>query len=177
MKSRWLLLAVVGGAVLGSAATFVYSADKSGANANVPELKILDSFVGEWQGDFSGRNGNPVSTTSTTEWVLDGRFLLTKNAANLQRGKLEFMTLWGYDAAKKKYHRWVFTSMGTSLEELGTWDPDQQKFTFESVGLTDGSATAVTKIVDANTRTWSYVFRNKEGQVSGEVHGTNTRRQ
>lgn len=148
----------------------------SGPDPKIPELAVLEQFAGKWSGQFSGRTGQATNVEGTSEWILGGSFLQTRNVADSPTGKTESMTLWTYDPRKKCYRRWVFLSGGVALEESGQWDAGQQKFTFDVTGIQDVSVTATARVVDPDTRAWTYLIKNKDGQVTGEIHGTNTRR-
>lgn len=177
VKARSIALTLVG-AALGAGGVWVYGqAVAAGPNGQVPELKALEAFAGKWQGEFAGRNGGAsTNVEGTAEWVLDGRFLLTKNVNSSQRGQSETLTYWTYDTRAKCYKRWVFTSFGIVFQEEGQWDDNQQKFAFNVTGLGDGSGIATARVIDPDTRQWSYVFKNKDGQITAEISGTNRRR-
>ena len=178
MRRVAIILSLAVGIVVGSSTTWVYSAVvNAGANPEVPQLKVLDSFVGKWKGEFHGKGSEQqTKIEGVSEWVLNGRFLLTKNTVTGQNGN-ESWTMWTYDPKASQYRRWLFTSSGLVMTQRGQWNESTKEFTFmvETEPSADNTVTATTKIVDENTREWTYLFKDQSGKVTGEVIGTNVR--
>jgi len=173
-----VLLALLVGIVIGSSSTWVHSAALYlGPDPKVPELGVLDSFVGEWKGDFAGRGSEQrTQMVGDSQWVLNGRFLLTKNRI-IGGDQSESWTIWTYDTRDHQYRRWVFTSSGLVMSQRGSWNDTTKEFVFtvDKEPAFNGTITATTKIVDDRTRAWSYLFKDQAGKETGEIKGTNTR--
>jgi hypothetical protein len=92
------------------------------------------------------------------------------------RPKLCGLNLMTYDAGRHAYRAWQFLPNGTATEAVGVWDAAEHTFTWTARDASSGSTT-VTKASFAKegVESWSIVTTNRDGQVTMNVSGTNTR--
>ena len=152
---------------------------------DVPELKVLNHYVGRWTGELTTK---PVGTvpggtskgSSQSEWVHDGRFV--RQTWTLDGGptfpKMSGSTMMTYDPGRKTYRGWTFFSNGHTSESTGTWDARTRTMTWSArdahTGLT--TTTTATFTADGTTEQWTIVEKDRAGKVVGDTSGTNTRK-
>jgi hypothetical protein len=63
------------------------------------------------------------------------------------------------------------------MSQRGSWNDTAKEFSFtvDKEPAFNGTITATTKVVNENTRDWSYLFKDQAGKETGEIKGTNTR--
>jgi hypothetical protein len=149
------------------------------------ELKMLDAFVGKWQGtgeaDFSGLD-QMLKTTGESEvtWEGDGWYLVERGTYHMEElGDTQGIGIWTYDTKAKKFRTvWVDTMGGAGHgtarhdKETGTWHMKMTNHT--PWGKTTAKGTV--KFTDPNTMEWTY----KEYAMAGlmktmEMTGTSKR--
>ena len=82
-----------------------------------------------------------------------------------------------YDPARKVYRSWTFLSDGSAGEIEGRWDAKARVMT--SVGRKDANGGFSTTTADFSTvgvEKWRIVYSDKNGKVTSELAGTNTRK-
>src|SRR5579872_6588365 len=90
--------------------------------------KMLAKFTGNWTATVTmwmQPGAQPVSSTAscTSEMILGGRYLQSKNSGNFMGQPFEGIGLAGYDNAKKAFVSSWIDNMGTGLMTMtGTWD-------------------------------------------------------
>ncbi len=152
-----------------------------GPAKDVPELQILNNYLGEWDVEVTSKNalfavGQCVGQASAT-WTLDGRFLQqTSSLAPANDSKLWKTTiLMTYDEKRKTYRMWRFLSSGHVTEAIGSWDSKTRTMTstYEDGDLT---VTFTSQFSENGIEQWSLVMTDKKGSVFGRITGKNTRR-
>ncbi len=107
----------------------VISADETGPAKDVPELQILQNYVGNWDVKVTGNEF--TRGEDTAHWILGGRFLeqscfiVSENGTN----RVEITTLYTFDATKKTYRSWTFLSTGATSQADMTWDETTKTMT------------------------------------------------
>lgn len=156
-----------------------------GPAGEVPELRVLGHYVGDWgdamtikpSGDFS--KGVKVEGTAKGEWTLGGRFL--RQTWEMKAGDglpaMTGTTLMTFDPGRKAYRNWAFYSSGAAVESVGTWDEAAKTMTWTHRDPESGR-TSVTKaaFAEEGVENWSIVEKDRAGAVVGEFIGKNTRR-
>ncbi len=88
------------------------------------ELKYLDAFVGNWEGEGEAKMAGldevmKTSGTSETTWEGDGWYLVGRNIYSMgEMGEMKGLETWTYDTHSKKYRStWVdsYGSVGTGI--------------------------------------------------------------
>jgi len=149
----------------------------AGPSPEVPELKNLDHYAGQWEDEIAGRPN--VRRTELGEWILDGRFLRqswTSESAD-DAPPAHGLTLMTFDAVGKVYRSWAFLATGTVIENEGTWDAITKTFTWGH-RLVPTSETVITKasFTDDAVQAWSIVKTDNRDKVVREVTGRSIRR-
>src|SRR5262245_26718344 len=105
--------------------------EADGPSDKVPELKVLDHYVGDWDVEFTSKDANLGKTKSSAKWVVGGRFveqycdIIDSNGAVAASLK----TLFTFDTKKNAYRSWVFISDGNVMEADGVWDDKAKTLT------------------------------------------------
>jgi Protein of unknown function (DUF1579) len=145
-----------------------------------PELKVLERFVGTWEVETKvvTSEGKPkdvqLKGVATVEWILGGRFLEFRIRS--KPGPLEDLQLTTYDAAKKTYRHWYFSSEGVADESTGKWDEEGNTMTWKA-DFDDGKTLVNTiRFTDRDTQAWKLVVKDRANKVVTEMQGKMTRR-
>ena len=166
------VISLAGLAAIGFAAFLTQSAFAEYPDNGPAELRALDSLIGDWKVEMTiGPNPDVRTVEMSSQWTLGKRYVLSKSKSEND----ELMTLWTFDPAMKVYRRWFFFSSGTTLHEVGHWDPVKQTFEFQSADPNQGLNTVSTiKIVDKDTKRWSVTLKANDG-TTVTAKGTTTR--
>jgi hypothetical protein len=166
--------------LLGLCGTFQYAAGVADQDSAKPaELKVLDRLVGNWQEEEISKPAEwtpkeeRTKSTSTTEWVLGGRFVQMKERGN---DNLEVVQMITYDVDKKVYRRWRFTSGGTATETTGKWDEDSKTLTWTGTLAKDISFVSRWKMTSKDTMEGAAIAKDGSGKVYLDVASKSTRR-
>jgi hypothetical protein len=156
-----------------------------GPAKDVPELQVLEHWVGTWDDDVTFKpnadlpKGRHAKGSVTAEWILDGRFV--QQIATLQPDDaapaMKVMMLMTYDARKKVYRSWMFFSSGVVRELEGQWDAKSRTMTSTSCDAqTGGTMTITATFAEDGVERWTIVEKDRDAKVLAEIAGTNTRR-
>lgn len=138
-----------------------------GPASDVPELKVLDQFVGKWEG--TGQDGQ--KSVSENEWTLNGRFIKQEYTTG---EKTKGMIMRGYSPGLKKYVMTVFDSTGTALMMLG--DLNEETKTLTCSGDLDNGVKLTFTSTFPNSDTEAYTITvTVNGDVVNEFKGENHR--
>ncbi|MDR3404640.1 MAG: hypothetical protein P4L99_19210 [Chthoniobacter sp.] len=148
-----------------------------GPSADVPELKELHHYAGQWEDEIAGRPD--VRRTELGEWILGGRFLRQSwsTESNDSAPSAHGMTLMTFDTERNVYRSWAFLATGSVIENDGMWDAATKTFTWGR-RVAGSSETVITKAsfaADA-AQSWSIVKTDEHGKVTREVVGRSIRR-
>ncbi len=154
---------------------------EDGPSADVPELKALEYYAGDWDVVIAPNQPNepsPAKGRSKATWTMKGRFLEQAGTLKLTDGQpdLEMTSLMTYDSKKKVYRMWTFVSNGTTTEAEGTWNATAKTMT--SLTKPDENGQTTTIVADFSTvdvERWKFIIKDRAGQVQAEVKGQNNR--
>ena len=144
-----------------------------------PELKVLDKLIGDWDFKMVSKvaewtpNEVQVTGTLTREWILDGRFVQEKGK---QSDGVEALVTFTYDAGRKAYRSWHFSSTGLISQSQGKWDEASESLLFQSDMDNGMTATSTLHIIDNDTHEWTAIVKDKAGKVFFDGGGKCTRR-
>lgn len=144
----------------------------------IPELKALAHYVGEWDTVTTSKDPPFAKGTSSTKWVLDGRYIQQEWAAQDKDGKTVATgtMLATYDTDKKAYRLWTFMSDGSAAEATGTWDAKTKVLTCTTAKDANGLTTKTVADFSADgAQTWAITVTDGTGKVVFELAGKNTR--
>jgi len=148
-----------------------------GPSPEVPELKELNHYMGQWEDEISGRP--EMRRTEVGEWILDGRFLRQSwfTESNDGNPPARGLTLMTFDTRAKVYRSWAFLATGSVIENEGTWDPTSQTFTWGH-RLRETAETIITtaSFPSENSQAWLIVKTDENQKVVREVTGRSIRR-
>jgi len=149
-----------------------------GPSPEVPELKNLDHYTGQWEDEIAGHPD--VRRTEFGEWILNGRFLRqswSSESTDEDTPAAHGLTLMTFDTVSKVYRSWAFLATGSVIENEGVWDPITKTFTWGH-RLPATAETVITKasFADDATQAWSIVKTDERDKVVREVAGRSIRR-
>jgi hypothetical protein len=173
MQSTYWRLSFLG-AVLLAIACPVLSAEPP---LDSPEQKVLDQWGGKWRTTYKlpKAEWTPVEKTGTAELtttrVVGGRFVQEKSEhSDKSSGSLIFT----YDAQKKCYRGWWFSSAGNSNESTGEWDDRTKTMTWMS--KQEAITTTTThRVVDADNTEWAVLVKDGAGKSLFRMEGKSVR--
>ena len=175
MKTLLNLVAVV--AILGT--TAVGHADGPGAKS--PELQVLDRYVGTWDETvvIKPAQWTPEKTTSSTtttrQWILNGRMIENKGAWTPED---EFLHLMTYDEKTNEYRQWYYDKDNLAPQvSHGKWNAATQTFTFTGTPGDGIKSSSQQHFVDKNTFTWTMVAKDAAGKVVLDMEGKCVRKE
>lgn len=131
VKQLCILLAFV------SAAAWTVTAD---SEKQLNDEEVLDKWLGMWRYHLVSESAawSPIpgehSGTSSTEWILDGRFQQTSSKDD----GTETREIRRYDAKTNTYHKWTFNSYGSDSFWTGGWDEESSTMTWQYVDFGPG---------------------------------------
>lgn len=142
-----------------------------------PEQKVLDQWVGKWQATYKVPKAEwtPEEKTGTaaltTTRVVGDRFVQEKSEHSDKSSGSLILT---YDAQKKRYRGWWFSSAGHANESTGEWDDRTRTMTWTSE---EGSITTTTthRVVDADNTEWAVLAKDRDGRILFRMEGHNVR--
>lgn len=149
MKSKFsvIVLVVVGVTAFLAGVAFSGEGDQEKPETKVAEappppkeLEALEAFAGGWKSVVEflpamlGQAGKGASH-STSEWVLDHRFLMTMGTTISSFGTYEHISLMTYDPMMKSYRSFTFDNQGMYDVATVTHEPDTNTWTMISEGF------------------------------------------
>jgi hypothetical protein len=155
----------------------VVRADENGPSKDVPELQVLQNYVGTWDVKVTG--DEVASGVDTARWILGGRFLEQSGFVVSENGtnRVEVTTLYTFDTTKKVYRSWSFLSTGNTSQAEMTWDARIKTMTSVTRPNADGVRSAITAdFSESGKERWKFVFTDRAGKAVGEMSGVNTLR-
>jgi hypothetical protein len=176
MGNRVLLAGLSAIVLWGLGAASGAAPDKSGGPAkDIPELKMLDRYVGEQQGTITDDKGSQKTSTGSSQWVASGHILLTKYKIS---DGTEGVILRTYDRHAKVY-RFVQMDSACNGEPLvleGTWDEPSKTFTYKPKEASTGAAALVhtSTFKDDGSEVWSFTLKDAESKVTLKISGVAT---
>lgn len=154
---------------------FVLSPDRTLLNAPAnAEQKVLDRWLGNWQTTYKQLKPEEKSGTAETltTRVIGGQFVQEAAAHSDKSFSRSTIT---YDAEKKTYRSWWFSSTGQTDESTGTWDADKKTMTWHSTTIGDAKTTVKQHFKDDDTIEFDVVAKDRAGRVVFHMEGKNVR--
>jgi hypothetical protein len=148
-----------------------------GQASDVPELKVLDRWSGDWifEATFEKTKSQPegghFTGTMATKWSLRNRWLESKAVTDV----VEALVLQTYDLQKRAYGCWMHISEGGTVEFIGTWDAASNTLTYKPAHAGGPNASATMKFVDADHAEWELMEKDASGAVANHQHVKLTR--
>ncbi len=99
-----------------------------GHDPAIPELAVLEQFVGTWKAHI-GQSDQVID--SRRSWALGGRFL--KHEFSHAGGQLQGTIYRGYDQRNNRYTLTFLDSQGNVSLLVGEWNQEQKLFHFEAI--------------------------------------------
>jgi hypothetical protein len=148
--------------------------ERKKSRACPPHLKALEAYSGTWDTETINKvsewNPKEVRTTGrvTNEWVLDGRFMLTKARESTGSEGIQLRTC---DDWNKPFRAWHFDSKGSAVSSAGTWDAEARTMTWK--GDLGNGITGTNRVRFAGTDSieWKLVAKNGAGKVFLDMEG------
>lgn len=138
------------------------------------ELKVLDRFVGTWQGktvstDDSGKETS-LEDEAKMRWILGGSYIEDKIGDTLYG-------LWTFDAEDEVYRAWYFMP-GSHKPVIFTmkWNPEQTAFAGSSDLGNGVTMTTKHRFIGKDKFEWEAVVKDASGTVVAKHEGTKTRK-
>lgn len=133
------------------------------------EVKKLEPFTGAKEVEFIHRpsvaspQGGTFKTVSSGEWILDGRFVLSRSGV----GDKESLFVSGYDTQKQAF-RYVRMGFNGELEEnIGQWSEATKSFEWKGVGGPPGLTRTSTSRLIGNGAIETHILTKAQ---DGKVH-------
>ncbi len=175
MKRLWAVCWVLA-AIVGQAAAI---ADGNEPAKDVPELQVLQHYLGTWDVEVTTKSSDFTKGESTARWILGGRFreqtgfMLSNDGTN----RAEVTTLFTFDTNKQTYRSWMFVSNGSVSQAEMTWDAKSKTMTSVSRPTADGVRSTVTAdFSEPGKERWKFDFTDRDGKPVGKLSGVNTLR-
>ncbi|MEP6673216.1 MAG: hypothetical protein ABJF10_28965 [Chthoniobacter sp.] len=147
-----------------------------GPSTDVPELKELHHYAGQWEDEIAGRPD--ARRTELGEWILNGRFLRQSWSTESNDGAppAHGLTIMTFDTERKVYRSWAFLATGSVIENEGVWDAITKTFTWgHRVPESAGTVITKTSFAADATQSWSIVKTDEHDKVIREVAGRSIR--
>ncbi|MBM4072255.1 MAG: DUF1579 domain-containing protein [Planctomycetes bacterium] len=146
-----------------------------GGAAPPEELKVLAPLVGQWTTKSEGRPslqskaGFTATGEMTGQWLHNRHFIRLEGKFAGARYREEATVLYSYDAKKKAYRRWLFTSAGLATESLGQWDAEKLTMTWKPLDLPPNVSASVVDVIAKDRFTTTLQIKRDDGQVLRDV--------
>jgi len=101
-----------------------------------PEHKVFEPSIGKWKTVVKswGGPGDPVVSegTAESEWILGGRFIMSRYHGTMMGQPFEGFEVIGYDRKAGTYEGYWLDTMSTAFYPMtkGTWDEASKTLTF-----------------------------------------------
>ena len=157
---------------------------EDGPSKDVPQLKVLDYYTGQWESTFSIPSpDDPTQVLKfkgkvTVKWILGGRFVQQTGIykAGENEAPISFTTLYTYDVKKQAYRNWSFNSSGESSESEGKWDETAKAMIWKGVDVQSQMAVEMkSDHSKSDVNPWSIDFKTQDDQTVFTISGNNKR--
>lgn len=114
-----------------------------------PEHRALEQLAGKYQVDFTsyapGAETTRLTGTCENRLVFGGRFLVSELTVGEGEARLESVTTYGYDNAKKQYFSYGINSRRTGVtDHWGTYDATTRSFILSGRARDETTGTVLT---------------------------------
>jgi hypothetical protein len=136
--------------------------------SDVPELKVLDRWRGDWIFEISFEKtktqpeGGHATGTMIGKWFFKDRWLMS----NVRADQLDALILQTYDLQKRSYVCWIHGEDGQTIEFVATWDPASSTLTYKPAHAGELSASMKIKFVDEDHSQLEFVIKDASGTVT-----------
>lgn len=136
------------------------------------ELQVLAPLVGQWSSKMEARpslqnKGGYVATGEFTgQWFHNRHFIRLEGKAAGKKYKEEFTLLYSYDAKKKAYRRWLFTSAGLAAESEGQWNKDTSTMTWKPLKLPENITGTIIDVVTKDRFESTIRLKRDDGEAA-----------
>ncbi len=137
-----------------------------------PELDKLNMLAGDWitegQVQFIGMD-EPIKTTGTSHasWACDGRFLMDHSDYDMgPLGPMKGVSVWGWDAQRKRFVFWWFDGFGESAQGTARYDGSARTWHISTHGQSSRCRVknqGTIRLVDDDTLEWTWTQRSVWG--------------
>ncbi|MEX2215079.1 MAG: hypothetical protein WD768_13170 [Phycisphaeraceae bacterium] len=163
----------------------------------IPELKVLDRWVGEFDAEMTIKpsvfvpDGSKTKLVVKARWVLNGRFVQSEGRGERVQGDLrqseEYLSMMTYDRRAREYqYSFCFAVHGGGADYWGgnfdtysetKWDERSQTMRANIKDERTGNTVeAATHWIDNDHYEWGAVTKDKDGNVLMDQTGKGTRR-
>jgi hypothetical protein len=146
------------------------------------ELRVLEGRVGQWTSQWEFRKslqhkeGFKATGAATGQWLHNRHFIRMEGTTIGAKYREESSVLYGYDARKKCYRRWLFTSGGLGSEAEGNWDEGKKTMTWRPLNLPPGTTGSITEVSDKDRVETTVLLKRDDGQVVLDLTIVGTRK-
>jgi hypothetical protein len=149
--------------------------NRPGNSAARQARAVLDRYPGTGHhGDHPAAGKSTVTSTSTSTWVLDHRYLRVETVKSDGSQELQ---IFGYDPVTKGYSLWIFSSTGIPLYlSRGEWNESTRTMSWKSSATDQISYTSRCTFEAADTLRCISQVKNFSGAVVVDVESVGVRR-
>jgi hypothetical protein len=148
---------------------FAFALASHAADEKSDELKVLDRYIGTWDGQITMTTPEQKTSTetNTATWEIGGKYVQIKTTSKLDDSQA--MHLITYDQQKQTYKYYWFNSAGLTFNATGNWDEAKKTFTWD--GQIEGGVTLkmTDHFVDEKTRDMHVTVKDGNGDTVFEV--------
>ena len=144
------------------------------------ELQVLAPLVGKWTLKAELRPSLQVKEALATtgemkgEWLHNRHFIRLESSTASDTFREEGSVLYTYDAKRKIYRRWFFSSGGLATESEGQWEESKRTITWKQLNLGPNVTGTVTDVIAKDRIETSVLFQRDDGQILRDVRITAT---
>jgi hypothetical protein len=153
------------------------------AGPNPPvELQVLAPLVGQWNTALDVRvslqdqEAYSAAGQITRQWLHNRHFIRLEVASTGGKFRSETSVLYGFDAKKRVYRRWLFASSSLATESEGQWDAATQTMTWKPINLAPNVTGGVTDVLTDNRFETTAFLKRNDGTVLTDVTMIATRK-
>lgn len=146
------------------------------ADEKSDELKVLDRYIGTWDGQVNEMvpEEKTATETGTAAWEIGDKYVQIKSSTKLDDSQA--MHLITYDAQKQNYHYYWFSSTGMTFNATGNWDATAKTFTWDGQLADSLNIKMTDHFIDDNTRELHVTVKDSNGDTVFEMKAKSTRR-
>jgi len=146
------------------------------------ELQVLAPLVGQWnlksevRPSLQDKQGFTAIGEVTGQWLHNRHFIRLESKSTGKKYREQATVLYSYDATKKLYRRWLFSSSGLATESEGRWDEGKKTMTWTPLNLPPNVTGSVTDVLTRDRIETTVYFKRGDGQILRDVTLTATRK-
>lgn len=146
------------------------------------ELKVLAPLVGHWTTKSEGRPslqskaGFTATGEMTGQWLHNRHFIRLESKFAGAKYREDATVLYSYDAKKKAYRRWLFTSSGLATESVGQWHEAKRTMTWKPLNMAPNVTGSVVDVIAKDQTVTTVQFKRDDSQILTDITVTATRK-